>query len=416
MKRGVKLVTDGTENHLVLLDVSSYGLTGRQAESALLDAGIVTNRNADPARPERRLVHLGCPDRHAGADHPRLRRRRVRPGRRADRRRPLRHHADHDVGRRPVQGEVRARRRRRGQDQGRLVRAARQAPAVPGPRAQLTRAAPASTLLGAGARRCGINTAASTAPATAIPADTHMVVLRLVMKASRTSLEQVGGARLRRNGEPATKPLLDRIRGLRGQSGRVDVAAVDRVQHRAQDRDTDRAADLTERLQQPGSGPGPLRVEHTQRRVHCLRHRTPETEADHHEPDRGVPVPGAELREGPEHEPDGHHHEPGHHHQPGPGLRLHRLGQLRAERHPADERQQLEPGVQRVRSVDALEVLRHREQQPEDREHRHREQHRAAGERLLAGTTAARSTAASSAAARAGTRRSVRRPVRGTAR
>jgi len=50
-KRGVKLVTDGTENHLVLLDVSSFGLTGRQAESALLDAGIVTNRNAVPADP-----------------------------------------------------------------------------------------------------------------------------------------------------------------------------------------------------------------------------------------------------------------------------------------------------------------------------------------------------------------------------
>jgi glycine hydroxymethyltransferase len=51
MKRGVKLVTDGTENHLVLLDVSSYGITGRQAESALLDAGIVTNRNSVPRDP-----------------------------------------------------------------------------------------------------------------------------------------------------------------------------------------------------------------------------------------------------------------------------------------------------------------------------------------------------------------------------
>jgi glycine hydroxymethyltransferase len=51
MKRGVKLVTDGTENHLALLDVSSYGITGRQAESALLDAGIVTNRNAVPRDP-----------------------------------------------------------------------------------------------------------------------------------------------------------------------------------------------------------------------------------------------------------------------------------------------------------------------------------------------------------------------------
>ena len=51
MKRDVKLVTDGTDNHLVLLDVSSFGVTGRQAESALLDAGIVTNRNSVPADP-----------------------------------------------------------------------------------------------------------------------------------------------------------------------------------------------------------------------------------------------------------------------------------------------------------------------------------------------------------------------------
>ncbi len=50
-KRGTKLVTDGTDNHIVLLDVSGYGLTGRQAESALLDAGIVTNRNSVPADP-----------------------------------------------------------------------------------------------------------------------------------------------------------------------------------------------------------------------------------------------------------------------------------------------------------------------------------------------------------------------------
>lgn len=52
MKRGVKLVTDGTDNHINLLDVTtSFGLTGRQAESALLDSGIVTNRNSIPADP-----------------------------------------------------------------------------------------------------------------------------------------------------------------------------------------------------------------------------------------------------------------------------------------------------------------------------------------------------------------------------
>ena len=40
----------------------------------------------DPGRPERRLVHQRHPVRHARADHPRLRRRRVRPGGRAGRR------------------------------------------------------------------------------------------------------------------------------------------------------------------------------------------------------------------------------------------------------------------------------------------------------------------------------------------
>ena len=51
LTRGAKLVTGGTDNHIVLLDVSSFGLTGRQAESALLDAGVVTNRNSVPADP-----------------------------------------------------------------------------------------------------------------------------------------------------------------------------------------------------------------------------------------------------------------------------------------------------------------------------------------------------------------------------
>ncbi|MGW1061507.1 glycine hydroxymethyltransferase [Micromonospora sp. NBC_01412] len=51
LRRGAKLVTGGTENHLVLIDVSGYGLTGRQAEQALLDSGIVTNRNSVPQDP-----------------------------------------------------------------------------------------------------------------------------------------------------------------------------------------------------------------------------------------------------------------------------------------------------------------------------------------------------------------------------
>ncbi|MGY1778196.1 glycine hydroxymethyltransferase [Geodermatophilus sp. SYSU D00804] len=64
-RRGARLVTGGTDNHIVLLDVSGFGLTGRQAESALLDAGIVTNRNAIPADPNGAWytsgVRLGTP-------------------------------------------------------------------------------------------------------------------------------------------------------------------------------------------------------------------------------------------------------------------------------------------------------------------------------------------------------------------
>jgi glycine hydroxymethyltransferase len=52
MRRGVTLVTGGTDNHLVLADVAaSYGLTGRQAETALIESGVVTNRNSVPRDP-----------------------------------------------------------------------------------------------------------------------------------------------------------------------------------------------------------------------------------------------------------------------------------------------------------------------------------------------------------------------------
>lgn len=48
LRRGVRLVTGGTENHLAILDVSSFGLTGRQAEIALREAHLTVNRNAIP--------------------------------------------------------------------------------------------------------------------------------------------------------------------------------------------------------------------------------------------------------------------------------------------------------------------------------------------------------------------------------
>ena len=48
LARGVPVVTGGTDNHLVLVDVRRFGLTGRQAESALRAAGITLNRNVVP--------------------------------------------------------------------------------------------------------------------------------------------------------------------------------------------------------------------------------------------------------------------------------------------------------------------------------------------------------------------------------
>ena len=48
IKEGVTVVTGGTDNHLLLVDVSPMGLTGRIAESALREAHLMMNRNALP--------------------------------------------------------------------------------------------------------------------------------------------------------------------------------------------------------------------------------------------------------------------------------------------------------------------------------------------------------------------------------
>ena len=42
------MVTGGTDNHIVLIDVRPFGLNGRQAESACRAAGITLNRNVVP--------------------------------------------------------------------------------------------------------------------------------------------------------------------------------------------------------------------------------------------------------------------------------------------------------------------------------------------------------------------------------
>ncbi|HZD00577.1 MAG TPA: glycine hydroxymethyltransferase [Actinomycetes bacterium] len=50
-QEGGAVVTGGTDNHLALFDVRPFGLTGRQAESALRAAGITANRNVIPYDP-----------------------------------------------------------------------------------------------------------------------------------------------------------------------------------------------------------------------------------------------------------------------------------------------------------------------------------------------------------------------------
>jgi glycine hydroxymethyltransferase len=45
---GARLVSGGTDNHLVLVDVTPLGVTGREAEALLDDVGITVNKNAIP--------------------------------------------------------------------------------------------------------------------------------------------------------------------------------------------------------------------------------------------------------------------------------------------------------------------------------------------------------------------------------
>lgn len=56
---GFDLVSGGTDNHLVLLDLRSKGITGREAELLLDELGITTNKNAIPDDPQNRLITSG---------------------------------------------------------------------------------------------------------------------------------------------------------------------------------------------------------------------------------------------------------------------------------------------------------------------------------------------------------------------
>ena len=58
-KAGLRIVSGGTDNHLMLVDVRPLGLTGKKAEKALDAVGITVNKNTIPYDPEKPAVASG---------------------------------------------------------------------------------------------------------------------------------------------------------------------------------------------------------------------------------------------------------------------------------------------------------------------------------------------------------------------
>ena len=58
-EQGMKLVSDGTDNHLILIDVRNLNLTGKEAEFLLDEVGITVNKNTIPFDPESPFVTSG---------------------------------------------------------------------------------------------------------------------------------------------------------------------------------------------------------------------------------------------------------------------------------------------------------------------------------------------------------------------
>ena len=59
MARGCDIVSGGTENHLMLVDLRPLGVTGKNAEAALERAGFTCNKNSVPGDPEKPTVTSG---------------------------------------------------------------------------------------------------------------------------------------------------------------------------------------------------------------------------------------------------------------------------------------------------------------------------------------------------------------------
>lgn len=57
--RGLKIVSDGTDNHLMLVDLRSIGLTGKQADQLVSTVNITANKNTVPFDPQSPFVTSG---------------------------------------------------------------------------------------------------------------------------------------------------------------------------------------------------------------------------------------------------------------------------------------------------------------------------------------------------------------------
>lgn len=58
-KRGVKIVSDGTDNHLMLVDLTTFDLTGKAVEKLLDTVNITCNKNTIPNDPKSPFVTSG---------------------------------------------------------------------------------------------------------------------------------------------------------------------------------------------------------------------------------------------------------------------------------------------------------------------------------------------------------------------
>lgn len=59
IKRGFKIVSDGTDNHLILVDLRSIAMTGKQADQLVSEVHITANKNTVPFDPESPFVTSG---------------------------------------------------------------------------------------------------------------------------------------------------------------------------------------------------------------------------------------------------------------------------------------------------------------------------------------------------------------------